>query len=172
MGMFPKTDFVAEPEEMDGALGDVAEGDEDEEPEFQDDELPEWARRDRFQDDKLGMSQVEYQGHANNFAARLHALLTTHLPPNLLNHLPPYGFKSADREPFLTRLSDGQLLCVGYNAVVRRSRKQWGFIGTTSIHDILALEEKERAAQINGTVSKKPIGWTFRRAENLRLWAA
>lgn len=51
--------FVAEPEDVGGKnndmLDDVAEGDEEEEEgEFEDEELPEWARRDRFKDDALG----------------------------------------------------------------------------------------------------------------------
>ncbi|KAG8911773.1 hypothetical protein FRC01_005527, partial [Tulasnella sp. 417] len=35
------------------------------------------------------------------------------------------------------------------------------------IHDIIALEAKQKEAD-----AKKVIGWTFRRMENLRLWAA
>ncbi|KAG9045332.1 hypothetical protein FS837_006495 [Tulasnella sp. UAMH 9824] len=148
--------FSAEPEDMGGrnndTLDDVAEGDEEEEDgEFEDGDLAEWARRDRFAGDVL---------------ARLWAILSAHLPPQLLKHLPSYT-SSADREAFLIRLSDGQLLCHAYNAVVRRSRKQWGFIGAASIHDIIALEAKQKE-----TDAKKVIGWTFRRMENLRLWAA
>ncbi|KAG8949037.1 hypothetical protein FRC04_009111 [Tulasnella sp. 424] len=140
--------FVAEPEDVGGRnndiLDDVAEGDEEEEEgEFEDEELPEWARRDRFKDDALA-----------------------HLPPQLFEHLPPYK-SSADRESLLIRLSDGQLLCHAYNAIVRRSRKQWGFIGAASVHDIISLEAKQKEVD-----AKKVIGWTFRRMENLRLWAA
>ncbi|KAG8903428.1 hypothetical protein FRB99_003323 [Tulasnella sp. 403] len=147
---------IVEPEEAprDDGLEDLAEDEEaEEEGEYEDDALPEWARRDRFGSDMLG---------------RLHAILSAHLPPELLTHLPPYSFPHADRIPFLTRLSDGQLLCTGYNAAVRKSRKQWGFIGAGSIHDIIKLEQKDR--QTND--GKKTIGWTFRRMENLRLWAA
>lgn len=148
--------FSAEPEDIGGrnndTLDDVAEGDEEEEDgEFEDGELAEWARRDRFTGDVL---------------ARLWAILSAHLPPQLLQHLPSYT-SSADREALLIRLSDGQLLCHAYNAVVRRSRKQWGFIGAASIHDIISLEAKQKEAD-----AKKVIGWTFRRMENLRLWAA
>ncbi|KIO26929.1 hypothetical protein M407DRAFT_23865 [Tulasnella calospora MUT 4182] len=148
--------FVAEPEDVGGKnsdmLDDVAEGDEEEDDgEFEDGELAEWARRDRFADDVL---------------ARLWSILSAHLPSQLLEHLPSYT-SSADREALLIRLSDGQLLCHAYNAIVRRSRKQWGFIGAASIHDIVALEAKQKEVD-----AKKVIGWTFRRMENLRLWAA
>ncbi|KAG8912655.1 hypothetical protein FRC01_004966, partial [Tulasnella sp. 417] len=95
--------LVAEPEDSGGdMLGDLAEGDEEEEDgEFEDGELAEWARRDRFADDVL---------------ARLWAILSAHLPSQLLGHLPSYT-SSADREALLIRLSDGQLLCHAYNAV-------------------------------------------------------
>ncbi|KAG8983659.1 hypothetical protein FRB94_005362 [Tulasnella sp. JGI-2019a] len=181
-------EVVAEPEEMargrryssgggdfgdDGSgLGGLDEEDEEEEEDlgqYEDEELPEWARRDRFATDPL---------------ARIHALLSAHLPPHLLSHLPTYTSADMDRLALLERLSDGQLLCVGYNAVVRRSRKQWGFIGMTSIHDIAELEERRKAEEEanketgkeekdgKGASNGAKTGWTFRRTENLRLWAA
>lgn len=66
---------------------------------------------------------------------------------------------------------------MAYNAIVRRSRKQWGFIGVASIHDVIGLEERQKAEEAEGdgtgsvSVGAK-TGWTFRRTENLRLWAA
>ncbi|KAG8851752.1 hypothetical protein FRB96_009117 [Tulasnella sp. 330] len=176
-------ELVAEPDEMSGdggsrfgdhgmRFGDPNEEDELEEEDlgqFEDEELPEWARRDRFGTDPL---------------ARIHALLAAHLPPHLLSLLPAYTSAEQDRLALLERLSDGQLLCVGYNAVVRRSRKQWGFIGVTSIHDIVELEERRKAeveagkdavekdGKVGSASAGAKSGWTFRRTENLRLWAA
>jgi hypothetical protein len=50
---------------------------------------------------------------------------------------------------------------------VRRSKKPWGFVAKATIHDLQALEA-------NGDVqdAKKEKGWTFRRVDNLRIWAA
>jgi len=124
-------------------------------------ELPDWARRDKFVGDPLGC---------------LHNLLVSHLPANLVLLLPPLptsnsNSESADfRQALLTRLHDGQLLCTAYNAVVRRSRKPWGFIQPGSIHDIVELESAAAAAEEGGKKGKS--SWTFRRTENLRLWAA
>lgn len=73
------------------------------------------------------------------------------------------------RISFLTALSSGQLLCIAYNACVRKSRQPWGFVSKDGIHDILALE---REASQNGTGDEeggKKV-WTFRRTDNLRLW--
>ncbi|KAH9942802.1 hypothetical protein B0H21DRAFT_779881 [Amylocystis lapponica] len=80
---------------------------------------------------------------------RLHAILVALLPSTLLPLLP---MSSSNRTEFLQALSSGQLLCVSYNVGVRRSRKQWGFDGQ------------------DGDKGKR--GWTFRRTDNLRLWAA
>lgn len=53
---------------------------------------------------------------------------------------------------------------------VRRSRKPWGFVSKDAIHDIVALEAQSIADAQNGEKGKR--GWTFRRTDNLRLWAA
>ena len=77
-----------------------------------------------------------------------------------------------DRSAFLQSLSSGQLLCVAYNAGVRRSRKPWGYISKDSIHDILGLQKT--ANEQGGENDKDDKGkrmWTFRRSDNLRLWA-
>ncbi|OCB91513.1 hypothetical protein A7U60_g1248 [Sanghuangporus baumii] len=119
------------------------------------DDLPEWAKRDAFPNDPL---------------ARAHALLVNLLPLSLLPLLPiPY----TSRIELLTALSSGQLLCVAYNAGIRRSRKMWGFINKDAIHDIAALEQKAAADEGGGEAAeKRKTGWTFRRTDNLRLWAA
>jgi len=156
-----------EPLQIGTGMGKIAEEEEvveDGEESVDDDDLPEWARRDAFLDDEL---------------ARAHSLLQTFLPPALLPALTP----SADpRKPFLASLSSGQLLCVAYNSCVRKSKKPWGYISRDGIHDILALEANEKAKDGNkgdeegdkrdggkGEAGKK--GWTFRRTDNLRLWA-
>lgn len=144
-----------------GEMGGIAEEDESEHGDtsevssVEDEDLPSWARR-TFQGD------------------RTHALLTALLPSDLASTLPPPGDTSA----LLQSLSSGQLLCVAYNVGVRRSRKPWGYIAREAIHDIVALEEAANAepssiaAQEKEKEEKKGSGWTFRRTDNLRLWAA
>lgn len=127
---------------------------EDEEgygPSVQDEDLPEWAKRTSF---------------AENSLSRAHALLIALLPTNLLALLP----RELDRTELLLTLSSGQALCVAYNVGVRRSRKPWGYISKEAIHDILALEQAQSASGENEDKGRK--GWTFRRSDNLRLWAA
>ncbi|CCL98886.1 uncharacterized protein FIBRA_00893 [Fibroporia radiculosa] len=132
-----------EPEEMDS----VAEEDS-----VDDEELPDWAKRSTFRDDSLG---------------RLHALLVALLPANLLPLLPS---PPPNRASILQALSSGQLLCVAYNVGVRRSRKPWGFVSKDAIHDIATLEAQSAGDTQNAERGKR--GWTFRRTDNLRLWAA
>jgi hypothetical protein len=70
-------------------------------------------------------------------------------------------------------LSSGQLLCAAYNAGVRKSKKPWGYINKTAIRDIAALElEDSNTQEGEGEKEKRQKAWTFRRTENLRLWAA
>jgi hypothetical protein len=139
-----------EPEDMD-TLQEEEEGDEEGTPESVDDEdLPEWARRSAF---------------AGDMRARAHALLSALLPSGLAALLPPAG----DRAALLSTLSSGQLLCAAYNTGVRRSRKPWGYISKDAIHDIVALEQARTAADDTESARKS---WTFRRTDNLRLWAA
>ncbi|KAI0065172.1 hypothetical protein BV25DRAFT_1822288 [Artomyces pyxidatus] len=135
---------VEEPEAMDSLEED------DDAVSVEDDELPQWAKRSAFVDEPL---------------SRAHALLVALLPATLL---PTLG-NSPDRAELLQALSSGQLLCVAYNAGVRRSRKPWGYISKDAIHDIVALEEAASGSDDKDTV---PRGWTFRRTDNLRLWAA
>ncbi|KAL4066372.1 hypothetical protein V8B97DRAFT_1981179 [Scleroderma yunnanense] len=119
----------------------------EEEESFDEEDLPEWAKRTSFADDPIG---------------RAHALLLALLPDDLRATLLPPSPKTA----FLRALSSGQLLCVAYNTGVRRSRKPWGFISVDSIHDIIALEQSSEEGD-----EKAKTGWTFRRSDNLRLWA-
>ncbi|KAF8583679.1 hypothetical protein K439DRAFT_1570533 [Ramaria rubella] len=138
-----------EPEEM---LHSVVE--EEEEEGVDDADLPDWAKRSKFEDDPL---------------SRLLSLLVTLLPPNLLSLLPPPN--DSDRATLLLKLSSGQILCTAYNIAVRKSRKPWGYITKTAIHDVATLEAQP-IDENDGDKEKKTIGWTFRRTDNLRLWAA
>ncbi|RPD58164.1 hypothetical protein L227DRAFT_577204 [Lentinus tigrinus ALCF2SS1-6] len=122
----------------------------DEEEAIDDDDLPPWAKRSTYQGDEYG---------------RLHALLVALLPADLLRLLP---MSSSDHSEILRALSSGQILCNAYNTGVRRSRKPWGYVSRDAIHDIAALEEARVAEATEG--GKR--GWTFRRTDNLRLWAA
>lgn len=118
-----------------------------EEESVDEEDLPEWAIRGSFTEHPLG---------------RAHALIHALLPEHLCSLLPP----ATDRNSFLLALSSGQFLCIAYNTGVRWSRKPWGFISPDSIHDIVALEAAEDEKERSKT------GWTFRRTDNLRLWAA
>jgi hypothetical protein len=138
-----------EPEDMD----DIRE--EEEEETVDDEDLPDWAKRSTFIDDSLG---------------RTHALLAFFLPPNLQAAL---GAPSS-RTKFLSSLSSGQLLCIAYNSCVRKSKKPWGFVSKDGIHDIFALEDAAVQQNADDKDKEKDGGkklWTFRRTDNLRLWA-
>ena len=95
---------------------------------------------------------------------RAHALLIALLPENFRCLVPP----THDKSEFFSALTSGQCLCAAYNTGVRRSRKPWGFISADSVHDIASLEHS--ADDTDGD-EKGKIGWTFRRIDNLRLWA-
>lgn len=101
---------------------------------------------------------------------------------------PPGVSDGAWRKKFLAELSDGQVLCHGYNGALRRSARPWGFIQSSSVHDVKAEEEayyealgdKEKetadgagaeAGSGSGASTRRP-GWTFRRAENLKRFCA
>ncbi|EJT98219.1 hypothetical protein DACRYDRAFT_118938 [Dacryopinax primogenitus] len=203
-----------EPEEINAAaegidrleLGGIAEHDEEvilEEDEDEDDagdisllsqdeaSLPDWAQTERF----------------TTLAERTHALLAFYLPSALQPRLP----LPTPEEDFWLALQSGQLICVAYNAAVRRSSKPWGYIEPRAIHDIIALDlaasqpppppvpeapvlhplhhalgpqftgkkgQQQRPEpveplrpQMTGS-ARKEGGWTFRRTENLRLFAA
>ena len=103
--------------------------------------------------------------HTDRSSGRLHALIVALLPATLLRLLP---VSSSDHSAILNALSSGQVLCHAYNHAVRRSRKPWGYVNKDAIHDIAALEEAQSAA--DSETAKR--GWTFRRTDNLRLWAA
>ncbi|KIN96740.1 hypothetical protein M404DRAFT_162355 [Pisolithus tinctorius Marx 270] len=118
-----------------------------EEESTDEDDLPEWAKRSSFTDNVIG---------------RAYALLQALLPEYLRCVLP----SPLERTALLRVLSSGQPLCVAYNTGVRRSRKPWGFISVDSIHDIVSLEQNAE-----GVDEKGATGWTFRRTDNLRLWA-
>ncbi|KAG0696349.1 hypothetical protein DFH29DRAFT_991711 [Suillus ampliporus] len=118
-----------------------------EEESVDEEDLPEWAKYGSFTEHPLG---------------RAHAVIHALLPEHLCSLLPP----ASDRHAFLLALSSGQFLCIAYNTGVRWSRKPWGFISPDSIHDIVALEAAEDEKE------KSKTGWTFRRTDNLRLWAA
>ncbi|KAI5122406.1 hypothetical protein M0805_002956 [Coniferiporia weirii] len=119
------------------------------------DSLPGWAKRATPAEGPL---------------ARAHTLLVALLPASLLPLLP---ISYTERIELLSALSSGQLLCAAYNVGVRRSRKPWGYINKDSIHDIAALESKVMMDDIDkDEAEKRNTGWTFRRTDNLRLWAA
>ncbi|KAG7085570.1 hypothetical protein E1B28_003126 [Marasmius oreades] len=133
--------------EEEGPEEEPGDGLQDEEG-IDDDELPEWARRNAFLETPLD---------------RCRALIHDLLPPNLQGALSPEG---SSRAAFLESLSSGQLLCIAYNTGVRKSKNAWGYVSKGGIHDLIELERE--AAQKGDTKAK--TGWTFRRSDNLRLW--
>ncbi len=146
-----------EPEEMESI---------DEEEAVDDDELPPWAKRTTYQGDQYGETPLDrVMCYTNRSLGRLHALLVALLPADLLRLLP---MSSSDHAEVLRALSSGQVLCNAYNTAVRRSRQPWGYVSKDAIHDIAALQESSAAEGSEG--GKR--GWTFRRTDNLRLWAA
>lgn len=141
---------------------------------WDEDHLPDWAKATCFVDDILG----EYPCYPaattpllTPFTGRALVVLHHLLPPELSKHLPPVDLPP-DREALLLALSSGQLLCVAYNTGVRRSKKPWGYINKAAIHDIAALEAEALAKPVQEEANGKKRTWTFRRIENLRLWAA
>ncbi|KAF8519303.1 hypothetical protein JB92DRAFT_2786835 [Gautieria morchelliformis] len=141
-------------EEPEDVLHSVMEEDEEGEDGVDDDELPDWAKRSKFVDDPL---------------ARLLSLLVALLPSELLPLLPPPS--NIDKSTLVYKLSSGQILCTAYNIAVRKSRKPWGYITPAAIHDI-AMLESQASDDAEADKEKKRNGWTFRRTDNLRLWAA
>lgn len=157
--------LTQEPESM----IDIQE-DEEETESADDEDLPEWAQRSSFVDDDLGTRFLYslYRTSFDNILGRAHALLSAFLPSHLVSALHPPSPRSA----FLNSLSSGQLLCVGYNACVRKSKHPWGYVSKDGIQDILALDQVERDTATEGKAGEggKKV-WTFRRTDNLRLWA-
>ncbi|KAJ7641514.1 hypothetical protein FB45DRAFT_900390 [Roridomyces roridus] len=148
VGMFEMMSSLRITEEP-ADMGEINEEGEDSDGSVDEEALPEWARRTAFEGDEI---------------ARAHAFLSAFLPASLL----PALEAPSSRETFLECLSSGQLLCVAYNTCVRKSKKPWGYISRDGIHDILALEQ---AARDSGPDDASKKGWTFRRIDNLRLWA-
>ncbi|KAL0948317.1 hypothetical protein HGRIS_010907 [Hohenbuehelia grisea] len=128
----------------------IAEAIEEGEESLEDEELPRWARRNEFAESELD---------------RAHALLSAFLPSTLVASLAP----SSSRSDFLQSLSSGQLLCIAYNACVRKSRFPWGYIDKDAIHDIFALQRADAAGD-EARKAESKTGWTFRRSDNLVLW--
>ena len=135
-----------------------------------DDELPEWARKSNFIEDNLGMLFSPLPNIIpSHRLGRAHSLFLSFLPSPLQSALQP----SSPREAFLESLSSGQLLCTVYDSCVRKSEKPWGYVSKDGIHDIKVLE-KSAEADLEGEASAAPgkkSGWTFRKTDNLRLWA-
>ncbi|WVQ90157.1 hypothetical protein IAS59_003934 [Cryptococcus gattii] len=117
-------------------------------------EMPEWAK--------------DWRGDA---FARLHVLLSSHLPPELALTLPSPQSENF-RSTFLSSLSDGYVLIQAYNAVLLQSSKPWGFIPEEDIHPTLTATGGNYDLTPIGEEGKKDKEWTFRRVGNLTCFAA
>ncbi len=173
LGLLHAMNDLASVNEVEGADDVVIEEEEEEIP---DQELPDWAKRSRFEYDPV---------------CRLLSFLIYHLPSELLSFLPypptppsspiasPSSAQKTFRSKLLDILSDGQIICTAYNGAVRKSKKPWGFIQLETVHDLLGLtedsgadEEKDLMTLGSHLSNKGKVSWTFRRTENLRYWAA
>ncbi|BGP06906.1 hypothetical protein JCM10049v2_002736 [Rhodotorula toruloides] len=122
-------------------------------------DVPDWAKKVGWEDS----------------LARAHAIIVAHLSSEQTSGLPD---PADDRTGFLDTLSDGYLLCLAYNAALCLSSPHpFGFITSSSIHPFpptsrssVEMSRTASNASDGGAVGEK-IGQTFRRAENLRLWA-
>lgn len=161
------------------------EEEENVEDELEDDELPDWAKRRMFEHNKLGelIANIRFSMLITVYIARAHAFFVYFLPADLRAHLAPLSpdhlspeanSASGSRTAFLSSLTSGQLLCAAYNTCVRKSKKPWGFVSKDGVHDIIALEAAaaaEEGSESSATREASKKGWTFRRTDNLRLWA-
>lgn len=95
------------------------------------------------------------------------------IPAELLSNLQaPFG-EDGSRERFLESLSDGQLLCLAHNEVLKESSRAWGFIPAEAIHDVIALKRDTNiSAEPTDAANAPKVGLTFRRLENLKVWLA
>lgn len=50
--------------------------------------------------------------------------------------------RAGEDDDILYCLADGQMLCIAYNAVLRKSQRPWGFIPHSSIHDVISLTQE------------------------------
>lgn len=71
----------------------------------------------------------------------------------------PFSMLHNSTQATLEALSDGTLLCHVFNAAVKASRKPWGHI---NLDDVCVF----------GTQAGPHPGWTFRKRQNLTVWAA
>ncbi|BGP23619.1 cytoplasm protein [Rhodotorula toruloides] len=122
-------------------------------------DVPEWAMKDGWEDS----------------LSRAYAIIVAQLSDDQTAALPD---PSEDRAGSLDALSNGYLLCLSYNATLRLSSPHpFGFISPSSIHpfplSLSSSTEMYRTASSanDGGGRGEKIGQTFRRAENLRLWA-
>ncbi|KAM0749123.1 hypothetical protein T439DRAFT_327618 [Meredithblackwellia eburnea MCA 4105] len=122
----------------------------------EEDELPGWAGMDEGLD-------------------RTVSVLISHLPGNLL----PLLSVDVTKNQLLESLSDGHILCIIHNSLLRESHKPFGFISVSEIHDLVSVGggedespagEGRRVSSLGGG-EKDKVGATFRRIRNLELWA-
>ncbi|KAH9808721.1 hypothetical protein DFH28DRAFT_1135046 [Melampsora americana] len=161
------------------SIQEEKEGEEEEEEEeteeieeIEDEENPleRWAREEVEEERE---EEVNSEERRQKKLIRAFECLRFFLPLDHLSHL-----KSPvqSRTDFLKSLSDGMLVCIAYNIALRQSHRPWGFIPNQSIHNIIELEQ--RSVTMNSTLNQpnsetnERVGLTFRRMDNLRVWAA
>ncbi|KDN43970.1 hypothetical protein K437DRAFT_294999 [Tilletiaria anomala UBC 951] len=82
----------------------------------------------------------------------------------------------ANSDEALAILSDGYLLCLAFNAVLRASSSPWGLIQARDIHDTQSeparVENQAADSGCNATAQgHRKASWTFRKTDNLACWA-
>jgi len=134
----PNPDIKVPDISLDDATTEDDSNSELEEEQDSEELLPDWARNDRFiiKTTKLDENGNQIQVQESDQFGRLFSCLVSHLPAELLPHLaPPHG-EHGSRLNFLDSLSDGTLLCLAYNTILRQSQRPWGFIPVESIHNL------------------------------------
>ncbi|CAH7673002.1 hypothetical protein BY996DRAFT_4582295 [Phakopsora pachyrhizi] len=185
------TDDSSNPNSRENAYFSEEDQNEENLSDFEEEDLPDWARNDRFvlieQEQQEIDTSTRKKGRRRMLKEarkrrerdlkleRLFSCLVYHLPAEVLIHLnPPHG-EDGSRYKFWDSLSDGTLLCLAYNVALRQSKRPWGFIPVESIHDMINLNSNETVHQPSSSNSEQKrvvVGLTFRRMENLRFWAA
>ncbi|SCZ93677.1 BZ3500_MvSof-1268-A1-R1_Chr6-3g08815 [Microbotryum saponariae] len=163
--------------------------------EAMEDEPPAWAIGEVDEENVLGERAYSFQERhllirRQSPSDRFYAVLETHLdaellepvhksrePTNLLSSGSGVDDRGEWHRTLLDALSNGYLLLLAFNSIVRASDQPFGFVAPTSIHafptDSHATRKRRVSIDASGD-SKSPstgkLGDLYRRTENLQHW--